>query len=200
MPVTFIYGDHDWMDPAGAERAVTALRGAGAEAATPGDLRVFTITDSGHYTFLDQPEDFLRNMMTTCQPYVDGKVRGQCPKPYDVNAACWRCDMLLAGSNDTSLCDTNPSLGCFSVFLPLYGPFEGRLTSTACRCSFKLAQLPWPVAQDWGTDWSVLLSTGSCNAPLPRLCAGRQQDEPRRQPGGPSDQLPSGRLQRVQRL
>ena len=69
--MTFIYGDHDWMDPAGAARVVAALRAAGGQPATPGDLQVFTTADSGHYTFLDQPEDFQRLMTTTCQPYAD---------------------------------------------------------------------------------------------------------------------------------
>ena len=83
MPVTFIYGDHDWMDQVvsgsaagtGAESVVVALKAAGGQAATPGDLRVFVTPDSGHYTFLDQPEDFLRHMMTTLQPYVDASAK-----------------------------------------------------------------------------------------------------------------------------
>lgn len=62
------------MDPKGAARALEALSKS-TKPATPGDLRIFTISESGHYTFLDQPEEFLSHMMTTCQPYIDGSVR-----------------------------------------------------------------------------------------------------------------------------
>ena len=51
--MTFLYGDRDWMDPRGGQRALAGAR-QHRQATTPGDLRVFTVKKSGHYTFIDQ--------------------------------------------------------------------------------------------------------------------------------------------------
>ena len=51
--MTFIYGDRDWMDPRGGQRALAGAR-RHLQPTTPGDLRLFTVKESGHYTFLDQ--------------------------------------------------------------------------------------------------------------------------------------------------
>lgn len=42
VPVTFIYGDHDWMDPAGAHRAAAGMAER-RPAAGPGDQQVITV-------------------------------------------------------------------------------------------------------------------------------------------------------------
>ena len=83
VPMTFIYGDRDWMDPRGGQRALAGARER-RQPTTPGDLRLFTVPNSGHYTFVDQPEEFLQAMLTTCQPYIevrtlspDGDYRGR---------------------------------------------------------------------------------------------------------------------------
>ena len=70
VPMTFIYGDRDWMDPRGGQRALAGARQR-RQPTTPGDLRLFTVANSGHYTFVDQPEEFLQLMTTTCQPYIE---------------------------------------------------------------------------------------------------------------------------------
>ena len=67
--MTFIYGDRDWMDPKGGQRALAGARER-RQPTTPGDLRLFTVSNSGHYTFVDQPEEFLQLVLTTCQPYI----------------------------------------------------------------------------------------------------------------------------------
>ena len=51
--MTFLYGDRDWMDPRGGQRALAGAR-QHRQATTPGDLRLFTVKKSGHYTFIDQ--------------------------------------------------------------------------------------------------------------------------------------------------
>ncbi|KAF7981590.1 hypothetical protein HWV62_32638 [Athelia sp. TMB] len=48
MPVTFVYGDHDWMDPQGGERAVENLRLAGN-----GQGRMYIVPNAGHHVYLD---------------------------------------------------------------------------------------------------------------------------------------------------
>lgn len=49
MPVTFMYGDHDWMDPAGAHRAAVGMAERRA-AAGPGDQQVITVKVGMHST------------------------------------------------------------------------------------------------------------------------------------------------------
>ena len=51
--MTFVYGDRDWMDPRGGQRALAGAR-QHRQPTTPGDLRLFTVKKSGHYTFIDQ--------------------------------------------------------------------------------------------------------------------------------------------------
>lgn len=54
VPVTFIYGDHDWMDPKAAARVVESLSGQ-REALVASDLKILTTPNAGHYPFMDQP-------------------------------------------------------------------------------------------------------------------------------------------------
>ncbi|KAJ7774288.1 alpha/beta-hydrolase [Mycena maculata] len=51
MPVTFVYGDHDWMDPEGGEQSVENLRKAGN-----GQARSYIISNAGHHVYLDNPK------------------------------------------------------------------------------------------------------------------------------------------------
>ncbi|KAF7331820.1 AB hydrolase-1 domain-containing protein [Mycena kentingensis (nom. inval.)] len=48
IPVTFVYGDHDWMDPEGGAQAVENLRKAGN-----GNARSYIVNDAGHHVYLD---------------------------------------------------------------------------------------------------------------------------------------------------
>ncbi|KAJ6539103.1 Alpha/Beta hydrolase protein [Mycena capillaripes] len=51
IPVTFVYGDHDWMDPEGGEQSVENLRKAGN-----GQARSYIVNDAGHHVYLDNPK------------------------------------------------------------------------------------------------------------------------------------------------
>ncbi|KAF7355098.1 AB hydrolase-1 domain-containing protein [Mycena sanguinolenta] len=51
IPVTFVYGDHDWMDPEGGEKSVENLRKAGN-----GQARSYIVNNAGHHVYLDNPK------------------------------------------------------------------------------------------------------------------------------------------------
>ncbi|TRM68385.1 Alpha/Beta hydrolase protein [Schizophyllum amplum] len=51
IPVTFIYGEHDWMDPRGGEDSVERLRQAGN-----GQGRMYVVGRAGHHVYLDNPK------------------------------------------------------------------------------------------------------------------------------------------------
>ncbi|KAG7097179.1 hypothetical protein E1B28_004553 [Marasmius oreades] len=51
IPVTFVYGDQDWMDPEGGADSVEALRQAGN-----GQGRMYLINNAGHHVYLDNPK------------------------------------------------------------------------------------------------------------------------------------------------
>ncbi|CAK5275774.1 unnamed protein product [Mycena citricolor] len=51
IPVTFVYGDHDWMDPEGGEQSVENLRKAGN-----GNARSYIVNGAGHHVYLDNPD------------------------------------------------------------------------------------------------------------------------------------------------
>lgn len=44
MPVTFVYGDHDWMDPMGGKQSVEALTKAGNA-----NSKLYIVNDAGHH-------------------------------------------------------------------------------------------------------------------------------------------------------
>jgi cardiolipin-specific phospholipase len=48
IPVTFVYGDHDWMDPQGGTQSVEALRQAGN-----GQGKMYIVKHAGHHVYLD---------------------------------------------------------------------------------------------------------------------------------------------------
>ncbi|KAH9843993.1 alpha/beta-hydrolase [Rhodofomes roseus] len=51
VPITFVYGEHDWMDPEGGSEAVERLRQAGN-----GDGKMYIIPHAGHHVYLDNPK------------------------------------------------------------------------------------------------------------------------------------------------
>jgi len=51
IPVTFVYGDHDWMNPQGGKESVEKLRQAGN-----GQGRMYIIREAGHHVYLDNPK------------------------------------------------------------------------------------------------------------------------------------------------
>ncbi|KIY53991.1 alpha/beta-hydrolase [Fistulina hepatica ATCC 64428] len=50
VPVTFVYGDHDWMDPQGGQDSVEVMRKAGN-----GEGRMYIVKNAGHHVYLDNP-------------------------------------------------------------------------------------------------------------------------------------------------
>ncbi|OSX60332.1 hypothetical protein POSPLADRAFT_1058506 [Postia placenta MAD-698-R-SB12] len=51
VPVTFVYGQQDWMDPDGGAEAVENMRQAGN-----GDGKMYIIPHAGHHVYLDNPK------------------------------------------------------------------------------------------------------------------------------------------------
>jgi len=51
LPVTFVYGSHDWMDPEGGIRSVKRLQEAGNTSS-----RTVIVPGAGHHLYLDNPE------------------------------------------------------------------------------------------------------------------------------------------------
>ncbi|KAI6164956.1 Alpha/Beta hydrolase protein [Pisolithus thermaeus] len=50
MPITFVYGEHDWMDPVGGLQSLQQLREAGNHFG-----RMFVIPSAGHHLYLENP-------------------------------------------------------------------------------------------------------------------------------------------------
>jgi len=48
IPVTFMYGDHDWMDPEGGVKSIDNLRAAGNNQG-----KMYVIPHAGHHLYLD---------------------------------------------------------------------------------------------------------------------------------------------------
>ncbi|KAG2486348.1 hypothetical protein HYH03_014929 [Edaphochlamys debaryana] len=69
VPVTFIYGKHDWMRPEHAVKLCQRLRQERAPRC-PSDLAVELIEDAGHFVFMDQPELFDKALMSVVRPYL----------------------------------------------------------------------------------------------------------------------------------
>ncbi|OBZ76269.1 putative cardiolipin-specific deacylase, mitochondrial [Grifola frondosa] len=51
IPITFVYGDHDWMDPDGGAESVESLRQSGN-----GHGRMYIVPHAGHHVYLDNPK------------------------------------------------------------------------------------------------------------------------------------------------
>ncbi|KAH9482592.1 putative cardiolipin-specific deacylase, mitochondrial [Psilocybe cubensis] len=52
MQVTFVYGDHDWMDPVGGQESVKRLRKVGND-----NGRMYIISNAGHHVYLDNKDE-----------------------------------------------------------------------------------------------------------------------------------------------
>ncbi|PRW58725.1 putative 1-acylglycerol-3-phosphate O-acyltransferase [Chlorella sorokiniana] len=74
VPITFIYGEHDWMDAKAGRRVVAALSKQRA-AAHPGDLKVMITPDAGHYPAIDQPRGVLLQLADACGSYLPAAAR-----------------------------------------------------------------------------------------------------------------------------
>ncbi|KAH9179926.1 alpha/beta-hydrolase, partial [Lactarius sanguifluus] len=48
MPISFVYGEHDWMDPSGGVSSIDNLKAAGNEKA-----RMYIVPRAGHHVYLD---------------------------------------------------------------------------------------------------------------------------------------------------
>lgn len=48
IPISFVYGDHDWMDPSGGVSSIDNLKAAGNE-----NARMFIVPRAGHHVYLD---------------------------------------------------------------------------------------------------------------------------------------------------
>ncbi|KAF4619359.1 hypothetical protein D9613_005546 [Agrocybe pediades] len=57
MQVTFVYGDHDWMDPVGGQESVRQLKKAGNP-----NAKMYIISNAGHHVYLDN-KDAVNEMM-----------------------------------------------------------------------------------------------------------------------------------------
>ena len=76
VPITFIYGAHDWMDPKAAVRVCESLKNEENRSTTKErklagpDRRVIYTPNAGHYPFIDQPGVFLENVLEACEGYL----------------------------------------------------------------------------------------------------------------------------------
>lgn len=67
VPVSFIYGESDWMRPqAGIDACELAKSQRSALSAT--DLTVKVVPKAGHFVFLDQPDEFHKALFALLQP------------------------------------------------------------------------------------------------------------------------------------
>jgi len=48
IPISFIYGEHDWMDPVGGITSIDNLKAAGNQSA-----RMYIVPRAGHHVYLD---------------------------------------------------------------------------------------------------------------------------------------------------
>ena len=65
LPVTFVYGDHDWMDPIGGKQSIEAMKKAGNK-----NGKLYIIDNAGHHGKLFLPSLHpSRNILSTV--YLD---------------------------------------------------------------------------------------------------------------------------------
>lgn len=92
VPLSFIYGDSDWMRPAAGREAAEAARERRG-AATPTDLTVRVIPGAGHFCFIDQPEAFHAALAEALAPHVG-------PRAWDGRA--FRTSFAVPEASDAS--------------------------------------------------------------------------------------------------
>lgn len=68
LPVTFVYGDHDWMDPVGGEESIRNLRKAGNSLG-----KMYIIENAGHHGTLYMSEDRITPDYRLYAVYLDNK-------------------------------------------------------------------------------------------------------------------------------
>jgi len=62
VPVTYIYGESDWMNPASGDHSAARRRAAG------GDGECIILPKGGHYIFIDQPDAFVKALLGRVKP------------------------------------------------------------------------------------------------------------------------------------
>ena len=72
MPVTYIYGEHDWMNPGSGVASAARCRVDGVARVLPG---------GGHYIFIDQPELFEQALLERVAPGAPHRVAVRHPTP-----------------------------------------------------------------------------------------------------------------------
>ena len=76
VPVTFIYGEFDWMDPKAAARVCSVLESQPGRTSTAAnklakkDREIIFTPNAGHYPFIDQPGVFIENVLEACEEYL----------------------------------------------------------------------------------------------------------------------------------
>lgn len=67
IPVSFFYGDRDWMDCRGGQRVVEKNRFYNAEDPESGLSQVHIVSDSDHHMYLDNPQEFATRIIIDLQ-------------------------------------------------------------------------------------------------------------------------------------
>lgn len=62
VPVTFIYGETDWMDRQAGQRAIDSIK-ASRPILNDGDCKLVEIKNAGHYCQIEQKDIFFREML-----------------------------------------------------------------------------------------------------------------------------------------
>lgn len=75
VPVTFVYGAHDWMDPNSAKVLAAELDRVRPRS-VESDHAVEVLPDAGHYVFIEQPQDFNKTLLRVLAPWLGGKAGG----------------------------------------------------------------------------------------------------------------------------
>lgn len=69
VPVSFIYGAHDWMDPSNATALAVELDRVRPRA-VPSDHAVEIIPEAGHYVMIEQPSAFNDTLLRILRPWL----------------------------------------------------------------------------------------------------------------------------------
>ncbi|KAK9813732.1 hypothetical protein WJX73_005841 [Symbiochloris irregularis] len=69
VPVSYIYGEYDWMDPAAGLRVCHNVEEERGKLG-PADLQVESLADAGHYPFLEQPQKFITALLGQLKTYL----------------------------------------------------------------------------------------------------------------------------------